>query len=127
MNRLIRKARSGMGRVTAFGIQPSLDGLQSRLEAGTKAEHDDLRREITRLGTELAEVLSGVRAENVEVIRMLRQQGDASDEVAEVLGRTLARLGAEVDALSRAVERLEARLDDEPRASASSGVGDPTE
>jgi hypothetical protein len=56
---------------------------------------------------------------------MLRQQGDASDEVAEILGRTLARLGAEVEALSQAVERLEARLDDGHRAPSVSGLGDP--
>lgn len=47
-----------------------------------------------------------LRAEMVEVARMLRQQGDAADEVAETLGRTLARLSAEVDHLAEAVARL---------------------
>lgn len=47
-----------------------------------------------------------LRAEMVEVARMLRQQGDAADEVAEALGRTLVRLSAEVEELSEAVRDL---------------------
>jgi predicted RecB family endonuclease len=60
--------------------------------------------EICELRDRTAETL---RVEFTEIHRMLRQQGDASDEVAEILGRTLARLGAEVEALSEAVDRLE--------------------
>ena len=45
-----------------------------------------------------------VRAEMRELARMLRQQGDAADEMAETFGRTLARL-------SVAVENLHARLE----------------
>lgn len=123
MNRLIHRARSAIGRQASRAIQPSIDGLQ----AATEAQNAELRREITRIGAEVAAILPGVRAENTELVRMLRQQGDASDEVAEVLGRTLARLGAEVEALSEAVERLEARLGDERQAPAASGVGDPPE
>ena len=41
----------------------------------------------------------------VELTRMLRMQGDASDQVAEVMGRTLARLSAEVEALAGALDR----------------------
>ena len=36
---------------------------------------------------------------------MLRMQGDASDQVAEILGRTLTRLSAEVEALVDAREK----------------------
>ena len=54
-----------------------------------------------RLETTVAE---SVRAEMRELARMLRQQGDAADEMAETFGRTLARL-------SVAVENLHARLE----------------
>jgi hypothetical protein len=128
MKSLISNARSDLRRMMTLGVQGRLDNLQERLEAVTEAQHADLRRQITELGEHTVEaILTGVRAENVELTRMLRQQGDASDEVAEILGRTLARLGAEVEALSQAVERLEARLANEGRAPAASGVGDPPE
>ena len=45
-----------------------------------------------------------VRDEMKELQRMLRQQGDAADELAETFGRILTRL-------SGAVEELQARLD----------------
>ena len=54
-----------------------------------------------RLETTVAE---SVRSEMRELARMLRQQGDAADEMAETFGRTLARL-------SVAVENLHARLE----------------
>jgi len=127
MNWPIRNARSKLRSRAARVMQPSFDGLQARLEAVAEAQHDSLSRELTQLRAEVAAILPGVRAENVELTRMLRQQGDASDEVAEILGRTLTRLGAEVEALSDAVERLEARLDDERQAPAASGVGDTPE
>jgi hypothetical protein len=53
------------------------------------------------------EIRTTLHHELGEVQRMLRQQGDASDEVAEILGRTLARLGAEVETLSGALDRLD--------------------
>ena len=127
MNWPIRKARSELRRQAVRVVQPSFDELQARLEAVTEAQRDSLGRELTQLRAEVAAILPGVRAANVELTRMLRQQGDASDEVAEILGRTLTRLGAEVEALSEAVERLEARLDDERQTPAASGVGDPAE
>jgi hypothetical protein len=58
-----------------------------------------------------AELVAALRAEMVEVARMLRQQGDAADEVAETLGRTLARLSAEVETLAEAVSRLDRALE----------------
>jgi hypothetical protein len=63
---------------------------REQYEATRQALHDDLR------------------AEMVEVARMLRMQGDADDELAETLGRTLTRLSAEVEGLSTAVAHLEA-------------------
>lgn len=127
MKSLIRKARLELRRQAALGVQAPLDGLQVRLEAVTEAQHADLRHQIAELEERIGQILPGVRAENAELTRMLRQQGDASDQVAEILGRTLARLGAEVEALSQAVERLQARLDDQRNARAGLGVGDPPE
>jgi hypothetical protein len=44
-----------------------------------------------------------------EVTRMLLMQGDAGDQVAEILGRALTRLSAEVETLGNAVEALQAK------------------
>lgn len=46
-----------------------------------------------------------------DVERVLGDQGDAADEAAEVFGRTLARLSAEVTALSAELTRLRELLD----------------
>lgn len=69
-------------------------------EAVTARVTADVTAQVSR------DLVGALRAEMVEVARMLRQQGDASDEVAEVLGRTLVRLSAEIDELG---EHLEAR------------------
>lgn len=76
-------------------INNKLDRLPAQIaESATKATED------------LTEV---VRAELVEVTRMLRMQGDAADQVAEVLGRTMVRLSAEVNALTDTLEPLQGR------------------
>ena len=64
-------------------------------------------------------VAESVRAEMRELARMLRQQGDAADEMAETFGRTLARLSVAVENLHA---RLEA-LDGSGSGSGSSGSG----
>jgi hypothetical protein len=118
MNWMIRKARAEVRHQVATGVEEPLDvirihigDLQARLEAVTEAQHADLQAKILAAPDAVeSAVRSAFRAESVELARMLRQQGDASDEVAETLGRTLARLGAEVEALAPAVERLESRL-----------------
>lgn len=46
-----------------------------------------------------------------EVERILGNQGDAADEVAEVIGRTLTRLSAEVTALTSEIALLRERLE----------------
>ena len=48
--------------------------------------------------------VQALRSDMVELTRVLRMQGDASDQVAEVLGRTLTRLSAEVELLAGALE-----------------------
>lgn len=57
---------------------------------------------------------ANLRSDIAELTRMIRMQGDAADEVAEVMGRTLARLSAEVDALSLAIEGSQARREEAP-------------
>lgn len=136
MNQPEEHSRYGLGRLTtAVPKVAGLGRLQNRIELVTEAQHADLQDRIAALAERIegveqhvttaaadttTSVTAFVKAENVELVRMLRQQGDAADEVAEVLGRTLARLGAEVETLAKAVERLEARLD---RADAGGGGG----
>ena len=48
-----------------------------------------------------------VRNDMEELTRMIRMQGDASDQVAEVMGRAFNRLSAEVEVLSNIVPRDE--------------------
>jgi hypothetical protein len=46
-----------------------------------------------------------------ELRRVLGDQGDASDQVAEAIGRMLARLSGEVEALADEIRRLQEHLD----------------
>lgn len=57
------------------------------------------------------EAVSRVSSRIDGVERILGDQGDAADEVAEVLGRTLTRLSAEVTALNTEVAQLRAQLE----------------
>jgi hypothetical protein len=84
--------------VTAIGKAKAK--VRQQVSAGLDGSLAPIRQDIIDL----------IHHEMGELARMLRQQGDASDEVAETLGRSLARLGAEIDVLSKAVERLEDRL-----------------
>jgi hypothetical protein len=59
--------------------------------------------------TEVTDSLDAIRKDLVEIQRMIRQQGDAADQVAEILGRTLARLSVEVADLSETLARAEDR------------------
>jgi hypothetical protein len=58
-----------------------------------------------------AAVVAAQTAEFAELRRILGDQGDASDQVTEVLGRMLARLSGEVEALVAEIVRLHERLD----------------
>lgn len=57
------------------------------------------------------EVNRSLLPELAELRRILGDQGDAADEVAEALGRTMTRLSAEVTDLTEEVVRLRERLD----------------
>jgi hypothetical protein len=57
------------------------------------------------------EAVGRVDARIREVERILGDQGDAADEVAEIIGRTLTRLSAEVTALTSEVALLRERLE----------------
>ena len=52
-----------------------------------------------------------VGPEFAELRRILGDQGDAADQVAETLGRMLARLSGELSTLAGEVARLHDRLD----------------
>ena len=52
----------------------------------------------------------GLHTDLEELTRMIRMQGDASDQVAEVMGRALNRLSAEVETLSTVVPQLGAKV-----------------
>ncbi len=56
-----------------------------------------------------SEMMGFLRSEVAEVYRILGQQSDAADEVAEALGRTITRLSAEVSRLTEALAEFEER------------------
>ncbi len=68
--------------------------------ASLRADIGGLRADIGGLN----EGVEGLRSDLVELNRVLRMQGDAADQVAEVLGRALTRLSAEVEILTGALE-----------------------
>ena len=72
-------------------------------------------REISALTAELSAKFSAemdaLRADYVELTRMFRMQGDAADQVAEALGRTLTRLTAELESFGGGLEELEEHLE----------------
>ena len=51
------------------------------------------------------------RTDIADLRRIIGEQGDAADDVAEVFGRTLTRLSAEVTALTEELARVRAALD----------------
>jgi len=58
-----------------------------------------------------ADSVAEVKASMAEIERILGYQGDAADEVAETIGRTLTRLTSELTALTAEVARLNERLE----------------
>ena len=73
----------------------------------SRAAREEARAARAATEAEMATVrtdVEGLRSDIVELTRMLRMQGDASDQVAEVLGRTLTRLSAEVETLAGMLE-----------------------
>lgn len=72
--------------------------LQGRIDAAADAVTVRVTADVS------ARVHEQLVAEMRELARMLRQQGDAADELAETFGRTLARLSVELDRLSAALD-----------------------
>ena len=58
-----------------------------------------------------AATVGALTPEFAELRRILGDQGDAADQVAEAVGRVLARLSGEVETLSDEVAHLQERLD----------------
>ncbi len=79
---------------------------QVRALYGLEATEARLEARVGDLTKAMGDEVATLRADLVEITRMLRMQGDAADQVAEVLGRTIARLSAEVDQLSEALHSL---------------------
>jgi ubiquinone biosynthesis protein UbiJ len=78
----------------------------SRVDAWARRVVDDSSEKV---GTQVtAAVERTVREELQELSRMIGQQGDAADELAETFGRTLTRLSEAVDELQSRLDRLEA-------------------
>jgi len=86
--------RSGMGELA----DASKEQLE-KLELLMMAQLEGL------FGTVSSET-SSVRSDVEELTRMIRMQGDAADQVAEIMGRALTRLSAEVEVLSSIVPQL---------------------
>ncbi|HWD56580.1 MAG TPA: hypothetical protein VG346_15760 [Acidimicrobiales bacterium] len=76
--------------------------LRSRVDAWARLIAEENSARVAEHVT--VRVEAAVRDEMTELARMLRQQGDAADELAETFGRSLIRL-------SKAIEDLQARLD----------------
>ncbi len=72
--------------------------LKSRVDAWAREVADESTERVA------GRLESAIHNEMEELARMLRQQGDATHELAETFGRSLIRL-------SKAVEDLQARLD----------------
>jgi formylmethanofuran dehydrogenase subunit C len=81
-------------------IASLIDECRAVREEG-RAQRSATEAEMTALRSDVG----ALRGDIVELTRMLRMQGDASDQVAEVMGRTLVRLSAEVEALAGALSR----------------------
>jgi hypothetical protein len=62
----------------------------------------------------VAALATALHSDIVELTRMLLMQGDAADQFAETLGRTLTRLSSEVETLSGAVQALDVQLEGTP-------------
>lgn len=58
------------------------------------------------------DVVAAIGPQLSEIRRILGDQGDAADEVAEITGRTLARMAAEVTDLHRELSGLRAEVAD---------------
>lgn len=94
------RADGGRGRRLARAV---VDPVAARLAAPVDRRLDGLEARLASVEARLVEVraaVDGARAEMSEVMRLLGQQGDAVVEAAELTGRILARLGAEVEALT---------------------------
>lgn len=87
------------------GYTPPMPSLRSKL----RATRDRLVTPVAAATAERA--VQPVLAQTAELRRILGDQGDAADEVAETLGRTLTRLSAEVTSLAEEVAQLRDRLD----------------
>jgi len=105
-------------------LREGLDAEKAALEAATqsltkfKPAMEDLEllfmAQLEGLFGAVNNEAAALRSDVAELTRMLRMQGDAADQVAEVLGRTLTRLSSELEALGGTIEMLQARGEGAP-------------
>jgi len=86
-----------------------MSSLGSTLRSARERTIGGLVRQIAKDTAE--ESVGRISAHLVEIERIIADQGDAAGEVAEVIGRTLTRLSAEVAGLTAELSRLNERLE----------------
>lgn len=108
MNEL-RAAMGELGTVT----EKNTSAIERDIEAAGRATKEAMEKlellfmaQLEGLFRAVHDETADLRSDIVELTRMIRMQGDAADQVAEVMGRTFTRLSSEVGALSAAVREL---------------------
>jgi hypothetical protein len=97
------------------GVEKRMDALELRMMTFQTLQKDfaELRsRDMASVRQEAGSLRDDVRRDIVELTRMLRMQGDAADQVAEALGRTITRLSEELEALGQATADLRSLRED---------------
>ena len=92
-----------------MAVERRMDSLELRMMTFQTLQKDfaELRsRDMASVRREAASLRDDLRRDIVELTRMLRMQGDAADQVAEALGRTIVRLSEELEALGEATADL---------------------
>lgn len=97
-------------------VEPRVVSLEARLDTlelrimtleSEQKDYEDMRsRDMRAVQDASASLRDELRSDVVEMTRMLRMQGDAQDQVAEALGRTIARLSAELDLLAESIDGI---------------------
>jgi hypothetical protein len=81
-------------------------GFSARFDAWGRRLADESSERVSAQVS--ANLERAIRDEMRELARMLSQQGDAAEELAETFGRTLIRLSSAVEDLQARLDRLEA-------------------
>ncbi|HUC13305.1 MAG TPA: hypothetical protein VMS00_02535 [Acidimicrobiales bacterium] len=104
--------RSEVNETTKRELADRLASLsvEIRSEVNSTISHG-LSALAVELSARFSAEMDALRADYVELTRMFRMQGDAADQVAEALGRTLTRLTAELESFGGGLEELEDHME----------------